>query len=127
MLLEYKYSVNSAMQPRRRIEEPADSGHETSASETSLDEEELDEVEELLQEEQLRQKYRQQIAEAKNQHYTAAFLRKFVEAEAVQSAQVTGIAVVRCRTASLPCPSCLGMARPPFFLLLDSVSFTTCL
>lgn len=87
------------MQPRQRIELPANSGQETSASETSSDEEELDEVEELLREEQLRQKYRQKIAEAKDQQYTAAFLRKFVEAEAVKSSDITGITMVRFHTA----------------------------
>lgn len=113
--------LHSALQARQRVLEASGTAEGSSGSETSSDEEELDEVETLLREEQLRQQYRQLIAAAKDQQYTPAFLRQFVEAEAAKSSAVTGLSTVRsCCQFELHCDCqthhsryCVLCAYPP--------------
>ena len=81
------------MQERKHaVAESSDS--EGSEVESTSDELESDEVEALLRQEQLRQQYRQRIAAMKDHQYTAAFLRRFVEHEALRSSVVTGLNVL---------------------------------
>lgn len=81
-------------QDRLRVE-PVTGSEGISDSEPSSDEEESDEVEALLREEQLRQKFRQRIAAARDQQYTPAVLCQFLQVEARMSSHVTGLDRVR--------------------------------
>lgn len=74
-------------------EEPVQSDGDQDASSS---EEESDEIDALLQEEQLRQQYRQRIVAMKDDHHTPEFLHRFVEVEALKSSNVTGLETMAC-------------------------------